>query len=121
MEWTRHMFGATFSYISSDDFIEMYEPNIPAPEDTDIIGVNEFLEQNKKAKDNYHKKINSFSVITESFDDILNKEAAKKSILPDVGCANPQTRLTHLEPEMQSRFTGLFDNYSDIFSRHKHH
>ena len=38
-----------------------------------------------------------------------------------MGCANPQTRLTHLEPELQSRFTKLFDSYSDIFSRHKHH
>ena len=109
------------SDISSDDFIDLYEPYIALPEDTDIIGVNDFLEQNKKAKENYHRQIDSFSVMTESFDDILNKEAAKKSILPDVGCANPQTRLTHLEPELQTRFTGLFDKYSDIFSRHKHH
>ena len=106
------------SDVSSADFVELYEPYVVSQEDTDIVGVNEFLEHNRQAKESY---FNSYSVITESFDDILNKEAAQKSIIPDVGCANPQTRLTHLEPELQDRFTKLLDNYSDIFSRHKHH
>ena len=110
-----------FSDIAAEDFAKLYEPYQESELDHGVIGVNEFLERNKQAKTDYHKQIDAFSVQPESYDDILNKEAAQRSIIPDVGCSDPQTRLTHLAPEDQIKMKALIESYADIFSRHKHH
>ena len=112
---------SNFSEIPADQFPQLYTPIENAESELDIKEIHEFIEQNKQCKINFNQEINAYSVVPESYDDILKREVAGRSILPDVGCSNPQTRLTHLSPEIQQKMTHLIEDYADIFSRHKHH
>ena len=94
---------SNFSEIPADQFPQLYTPEVNSDSDLDIKEVHEFLEQNKKCKEDFSRKISAYSVVPESYDDILKREVAQRSILLDVGYSNPQTMLTYLSPEIQQK------------------
>ena len=53
--------------------------------------------------------------------EIIQTDLDKQSIIPDSGQINPVGQVDHLPPNLQSRLNGIFLEYKDLCSKHKHH
>ena len=92
-------------------------------EELDDLKINAFLNDCQTAKTKYFEGVqtSSFSVQPKTLSEIIQTDLDKQSIIPDSGQINPVGQVDHLPPNLQSRLNGIFLEYKDLFSKHKHH